>query len=259
MNLSPIRAKKHLGQHFLRDQNIAAKIVDSLGIQASDFVMEVGPGTGVLTSLLKRKTENLRLVEVDAESVTYLRKSFPDLEQQIIQEDFLKYRFSEDIPERVFLIGNFPYNISSQIFFRVLENRQRIQRVVCMVQKEVAQRIAAPPGSKVYGILSVLLQTFYKIDYLFTVSEHVFEPPPKVKSAVIRLDRNERENLECSEELFFRVIKTAFNQRRKVLRNSLKPLLMKLPDDEQLLGRRPEQLGVEKFIELTRALEETNH
>jgi 16S rRNA (adenine1518-N6/adenine1519-N6)-dimethyltransferase len=259
MNSFPVRAKKYLGQHFLRDQNVAAKIVDSLDIQSSDFVLEVGPGTGVLTALLKQRTGNLQLVEVDAESVAFLKRRFPELEQEIIQEDFLKYRFSEDIPESIFLIGNFPYNISSQIFFRILENRQRIQRVVCMVQKEVAQRIAAPPGSKVYGILSVLLQAFYKIDYLFTVSEHVFEPPPNVKSAVIRLDRNERKDLQCNEELFFRVIKTAFNQRRKVLRNSLKPLMMTLPDDEELLGKRPEQLGVEKFIGLTRALEETNH
>jgi 16S rRNA (adenine1518-N6/adenine1519-N6)-dimethyltransferase len=255
MQASFVRAKKHLGQHFLKDQNIAGKIVDSLPGDKSKTVLEIGPGTGVLTDLLLKKFDDLWLIEIDNESVDFLKIKFPALETRIISGDFLKIKLPEDFPAEYLLIGNFPYNISSQIFFRVLENRDRIPCVVCMIQKEVAQRIASPHGSKVYGILSVLLQTFYNIEYLFSVSEHVFDPPPRVKSAVVRLTRNQRKKLECSEELFFKVVKTAFNQRRKTIRNSLKSLGVNMKDDNPVFSKRPEQLSVDELIDLTRLIE----
>lgn len=249
-----VKAKKNLGQHFLKDRNIARKIVDSLHAETVHSVLEVGPGMGVLTAfLLQRPGITLTVAEIDPESVVYLKEHFPELTPGILEADFLTLDLSALFPGNVAVIGNFPYNISSQIFFKVLENRTRVTEVVGMVQKEVAERISAGPGSKTYGILSVLLQAFYHIEYLFTVGEKVFAPPPKVKSAVIRLTRNTVEKLDCDEALFFRVVKTAFNQRRKVLSNALKPLGGTLPPD--LAGKRAEQLGVEDFVALTRFIE----
>ncbi len=249
-----VRPKKKLGQHFLKDLNIARKIVDSLGAEVP-VVLEVGPGTGVLTGfLLQREELDVHVVEIDREAVAYLQHNFRELADRIYFQDFLKWNAAE-MPKQFSIIGNFPYNISSQIFFRILEWRDRVPEVVCMVQKEVAERLSAPPGSKTYGILSVLLSAFYKVDYLFTVSEHVFVPPPKVKSAVIRLQRNSVEELPCDEALFFRVIKTAFGKRRKMLRNSLQELNFEVP--EQYAQKRPEQLSVDDFISLTLAAQ--NH
>ena len=218
-----VRAKKALGQHFLTDQSIARGIVDALqGNQA----LEVGPGMGVLTQyLLPRPEMSLKVVEIDDESVVYLRKHYPKLGENLIEGDFLKMDLDGIFEGEYSVIGNFPYNISSQIFFKILEHRDRIPEVVCMIQKEVAERIAEKPGTKTYGILSVFLQAWYDIDYLFTVGSGAFNPPPKVQSAVIRLTRNSRKDLGCDEKLFRTVVKTAFGQRRKTLRNSLKPLL----------------------------------
>ncbi len=248
-----VRPKKNLGQHFLNDQNIAGKIVDKLGGTIPD-VLEVGPGMGILTKfLLKRNDLNVKVIEIDTESVRFLEDNFPDLEGRIISGDFLKFDFRQEFPSGFNVIGNFPYNISSQIFFRVLEMKDVIPEVVGMIQKEVAERICKGPGSKTYGILSVLLQAFYHVEYLFTVPEQVFTPPPKVKSAVIRLTRNNVKQLPCSETLFFKVVKTAFNQRRKMLRNSLSSFSKNLP--EHFSVQRPEQLSVESFIELTGYIE----
>ncbi|MBW6536990.1 MAG: 16S rRNA (adenine(1518)-N(6)/adenine(1519)-N(6))-dimethyltransferase RsmA [Mariniphaga sp.] len=250
--MNMIRPKKKLGQHFLKDQNIARKIVESLGAIVPN-VLEVGPGMGVLTALLLQRPDlNLHAVEIDTESVEYLQNHFPELNNRIYSRDFLKWDAAE-LPELFNIIGNFPYNISSQIFFRILAWRNRVPEVVCMVQKEVAERLSAPHGSKTYGILSVLLGAFYDIEYLFTVSEQVFVPPPKVKSAVIRLRRNAVEKLPCNEELFFRIVKAAFNKRRKMLRNSLRELELEIP--EQFADKRPEQLSVADFIRLTKMVE----
>ena len=253
-----VRPKKQLGQHFLHDQRIARNIVDALtGWKGYEQVLEVGPGMGVLTKYLMADDKYpLQLVELDRESVAYLHANYPALEGRVHYADFLKVDLGQLMNGSFAIIGNFPYNISSQIFFKVLEYRQQIPEVVGMVQKEVAQRIAEPPGSKTYGILSVLLQTFYTIEYLFSVSPGVFTPPPKVQSAVLRLKRNEREELPCSEKLFFAVVKQAFSTRRKTLRNALKSL--NLPEPVQqwpLLDKRAEQLSVEDFISLTQALE----
>ncbi|WP_319591223.1 16S rRNA (adenine(1518)-N(6)/adenine(1519)-N(6))-dimethyltransferase RsmA [uncultured Draconibacterium sp.] len=251
--MSFVRPKKNLGQHFLTDQNIARKIVDSLGADVPD-VLEIGPGMGVLTQyLLQRPELNVHVVEIDRESVEYLQQNFPTL-KHIWGEDFLKTDVASRFSGNFSLIGNFPYNISSQIFFRVLEFRNRIPETVGMIQKEVAERIAAPHGSKTYGILSVLLQAFFDIEYLFTVSEGVFNPPPKVKSAVVRLKRNQVKELPCSEELFVKVVKAAFNLRRKMLRNSLKEICSALPEEYAM--KRPEQLSVGAFIDLTCKIEE---
>lgn len=251
--MNTVKPKKYLGQHFLKDQNIARKIVDNLGTSTTD-VLEVGPGMGVLTRyLLQRPEFNVNVVEIDSESVDFLRRNFPELKDHIIAQDFLKVDIPSFFPGNFSIIGNFPYNISSQIFFRVLEFRQQVPEVVGMVQKEVAERISAGPGSKTYGILSVLLQAFYRIEYLFTVSEQVFVPPPKVKSAVIKLVRNQVTKLPCNETLFFKVVKTAFNQRRKMLRNSLKELCNVLP--AEFAEKRPEQLSVVDFIALTTGIE----
>lgn len=245
-----VRAKKNLGQHFLKDQNIARKIVESLQGEEPLRILEIGPGMGVLTRFLVEIPQvDLRVVEIDRESVAYLRSHFPGLAPGLVEGDFLKIPLRDLFPGPFSVIGNFPYNISSQIFFRVLEHRDLITEVVGMVQKEVAERIAAPPGSKTYGILSVLLQAFYHIEYLFTVGEQVFSPPPKVKSAVIRLRRNNREALGCDERLFFEVVKRAFNQRRKMVGNALKPLGVKVPDP--FAGKRAEQLSVTDFETLT--------
>jgi 16S rRNA (adenine1518-N6/adenine1519-N6)-dimethyltransferase len=248
-----VKPKKHLGQHFLADRNIAAKIAASLDY--GGLVTEIGPGKGILTGfLLERYGEKLQVVEIDDESVAYLKENKIIPEDQIIHGDFLK--LAEDRFPSVFaLIGNLPYNISSPVFFRLLEMRQRIPGAVFMIQKEVAERICAPHGNKTYGILSVLLQAFFRTEYLFTVGEKVFVPPPRVKSAVIRLTRRENIVLGCNEELFFRVVKTAFNQRRKTLSNSLKPLLGDKKPDADFAGLRAEQLSVNDFIRLTQTIE----
>ena len=252
--------KKSLGQHFLNDKGIAAKIVSSLKADGIRHVIEVGPGKGALTPLLLQdKRFDTRFVEIDPAAAEYLKVQYPAINDKLIVADFLRYpleAYFGDLPLAV--IGNFPYNISTQIFFRILEHRSQVKEVVGMLQKEVAERIAAPPGSKVYGITSVLLQAFYDIEYLFTVHEHVFTPPPKVKSGVIRLTRNRVEALPCDETLFIRVVKTAFNQRRKMLGNSLKSLLPARYTANPVFSKRPEQLGVQDFIELTLFVEK-NH
>jgi 16S rRNA (adenine1518-N6/adenine1519-N6)-dimethyltransferase len=250
--ITQVRAKKSLGQHFLKDEGIARRIADSLELSERTPVLEIGPGMGVLTKyLINNPNADFTVVEIDKESVAYLNEHYPEL--RVIDGDFLKMRLDQVYPDGLCVIGNFPYNISSQIFFKVLEYRDLVPQVVGMIQKEVAERLAEPPGSRTYGILSVLLQAYYDIEYLFTVDENVFAPPPKVKSAVIRLKRNSRKSLDCDEKLFFNVVKTAFNQRRKQLRNSLKPLLPKKDDEAEpkILDYRPEQLGVEDFVELT--------
>ena len=255
--MDPVRPKKGLGQHFLKDENIARKIVSSYSGNPVN-VIEIGPGTGVLTKyLVENKNLNCYFVETDREAVDYLRQAYPQAEGKIIHADFLRYDVSEIFDSSFGIIGNFPYYISSQILFRALELRSRVAEVVCMIQKEVAERISSKEGSRQYGIMSVLLQAFYDIEYLFTVSEHVFSPKPKVKSAVLRLRRNSRKNLDCDETLFFQVVKSAFNQRRKTLRNSLKAYLPgEIRDDHLtlLLTKRAEQLSVEDFIGLVKVL-----
>lgn len=253
-----VRAKKALGQHFLTDKNIAMSIVKALGADNPvRDVLEIGPGMGVLTQyLLKREDIDLRAVEIDDESVRYLSKNFPDIEGKLFEADFLKIDMDSLFEGDFRVIGNFPYNISSQIFFKILDNKDRVPEVVCMIQKEVADRIAEAPGSKVYGILSVLLQTWYDIEYVLTVGPGAFAPPPKVKSAVIRLKRNGRQGLECDEKLFRTVVKTAFNQRRKTLRNALKPLFRQDTDtSDPIFDLRAERLSMEDFIRLTLMLE----
>ncbi len=251
-SMTRVKAKKYLGQHFLKDLEVARRIADSLVLSAPADVLEIGPGMGVLTQFLGARSDvNLTVVEVDSESVDYLHTHFPGL--SVIEADFLKLSLSEQFKGPVHLIGNLPYNISSQIFFKMLENRGQVPQLVCMIQKEVAERMAARHGNKTYGILSVLMQAFYTIDYLFTVHEHVFDPPPKVKSAVIRLVRNDVQSLGCDEQLFKTVVKTAFNQRRKTMRNSLKPLVPKENPMflDPLFDLRPEQLDVAAFVDLT--------
>lgn len=251
--MDTVRAKKHLGQHFLKDENIARRIADSLTGEVKQ-VLEIGPGMGVLTKYLVDKPElNFCAIEIDTESVAYLNQHYPDL--KVIEGDFLRFDASTLFQDSFAIIGNFPYNISSQILFKVYESRNMVPEVVGMFQKEVAERVAAKPGSKTYGILSVLLSAFYDIEYLFTVDEHVFNPPPKVKSAVIRLRRNQVSALECDEKLFSTIVKTGFNQRRKTMRNALKPLgrsLEAIP--EELLSKRAEQLSVEDYIIITTQL-----
>lgn len=251
MNL--VKPKKHLGQHFLKDESIAGRIAEEVS-DTSKIVLEIGPGMGVLTKyLLKRESiQDLRVVEIDRESVAYLNQYYPELENKIYSEDFLKMNLYEVFNENFSLCGNFPYNISSQILFKVFDNKSLVDEVVGMFQKEVAQRVASEPGNKVYGILSVLLGAYYDIEYLFTVDEDVFFPPPKVKSGVIRLKRNNIEKIDCDEALFLRVVKTGFNQRRKMLRSSLKPLNMDLSNvPQELLSKRAEQLSGNDFIYLT--------
>ena len=252
--MQQVRAKKFLGQHFLTDLNVAQRIADT--IQAGP-TLEIGPGMGVLTQFLLRNPQiDLTAVELDRESVAYLREWYPEL--HLIEADFLKLDLQTVYPSGSFnVIGNYPYNISSQIFFKVLEHRDRIPVCSGMIQKEVAERIASKPGKKAYGILSVLLQAYYDIEYLFTVDEHVFNPPPKLKSAVIRLTRNRRRQLDCDEALFKTIVKTSFNQRRKQLRNSLQQLVGKGNPilEEKIFTMRPEQLSVEQFVELTKLIE----
>ena len=262
-----VRPKKALGQHFLTDLTIASRIADTVDACPGLPVLEVGPGMGVLTQFLVAKERELKVVELDDESVGYLRHTFPRLEDSIIADDFLKMHLERTFGGRPFVLtGNYPYNISSQIFFKALDNRDLVPCVTGMIQKEVADRICAAPGTKAYGILSVMLQTWYTAEYLFTVEPHVFNPPPKVRSAVIRLTRNGRQALPCSEGLFRRVVKTTFNQRRKTLRNNLRPLLAELQlaaddiaIDAALLALRPEQLPLEQFIALTCAVEAALH
>ena len=255
-----VSPKKHLGQHFLRDENIAKKIVGSLSRKENyKTAVEVGAGTGVLTKylLLEKKFETY-VVEIDRESDAFLKKNLPHLEAKIIEKNFLDFEISW-LPSTIFhqpfsIIGNFPYNISSQILFKVLEYRNQVPEVVGMFQKEVAQRIASPPGNKTYGILSVLMQAYYKIEYLFTVQPTVFHPQPKVKSAVIRLTRNDVKQLDCDEELFLKVVKAGFNQRRKTLRNALSVKFEIKNIKSEILSKRAEQLSVNDFVELTKMI-----
>jgi 16S rRNA (adenine1518-N6/adenine1519-N6)-dimethyltransferase len=256
--MSDVRAKKHLGQHFLRDENIAAKIARFLRPAELNYqrILEIGPGMGVLTKyLLQNENCEVSVVEIDRESVAYLKEHYPQLTSRIIEGDFLRLNEAQ-LPAAPFaVIGNFPYNISSQILFKVLEHRNSIPECCGMFQKEVAERVASKPGNKTYGILSVLLQAWYNIEYLFTVHEHVFSPPPKVKSGVIRLTRNKTLQLNCDESLFVAVVKAGFNQRRKTLRNALKAFEV-LPEyqDHKYFTLRAETLGVQEFVELTNML-----
>lgn len=264
-NTYPVRAKKHLGQHFLNDEHIARKITESITLPC-DGLLEVGPGTGVLTKYLLEllnpqaqtvaQLKNFLTLDVDRDSIAYLKETYPQHTSLFREADFLKFNPTEFFPGTFTVIGNFPYNISSQIFFKVLDHVNNIPEVVCMLQKEVAERIAAPPGSKTYGILSVLLQAWYDIEYLFTVEPHMFIPPPKVRSAVIRLKRNTSTELGCDHALFKMVVKTAFNQRRKTLRNALKSLnLTPGTAMEELLDKRAERLSVADFVFITRNLQ----
>lgn len=255
--MQPVRAKKHLGQHFLKDLSIAEDIVNSL-VQTDkyDTVLEIGPGMGVLTQfLIQQKNYTTFPIDVDRESIAFLVEKFPELKGNIIYGDFLKINLNEIVNNKPFaVIGNFPYNISTQILFKVYEYRYQVPEVVGMFQKEVAERVAAKPGNKTYGITSVLLQAYYDVEYLFTVDEHVFDPPPKVKSAVIRLTRNSTEKLDCDEAFFKVVVKTAFNQRRKTMRNSVKAFLNEETKQHPILDKRPEQLSVDEFVILTNLL-----
>jgi 16S rRNA (adenine1518-N6/adenine1519-N6)-dimethyltransferase len=252
-----VRAKKHLGQHFLTDKNIAAKIVESLRpANGYNQVLEVGPGMGILSDFLIQKTEyEVSLIDIDTESYEYLQKKYPQLGNRLINADFLEMDFDAFFTGPLAIIGNFPYNISSQILFKVLDNRQQVVEVVGMFQKEVAERCNAKAGSKEYGILSVFLQAYYKVEYLFTVKAGVFNPPPKVLSAVIRLTRNETIQLDCDEKLFWQVVKAGFNQRRKTLRNALSSLINKEKmTDNTTLDLRAERLTVADFVKLTQEI-----
>lgn len=252
MNL--VRPKKFLGQHFLTDLKVASDIADTVDACPDIPVLEVGPGMGVMTQFLLKKPRELKVVEIDFESVPFLREHFPALADNVIEADFLKMDLEKVFEGRPFVLtGNYPYNISSQIFFKMLENKNLIPCCTGMIQKEVAERMAAAPGSKVYGVLSVLIQAWYDVDYLFTVHENVFNPPPKVKSAVIRLTRNSKESLGCDERLFRRIVKSVFTMRRKMMRNGMKQILPKDSDllADPIFNLRPEQLSVEDFINLT--------
>lgn len=254
-----VKPKKFLGQHFLKDLQIAKDIADTVDTYPDLPVLEVGPGMGVLTQFLITKNRPVKVVELDFESVAYLRENFVTLGDNIIEEDFLKMDLSKLFDGKPFVLtGNYPYNISSQIFFKMLDNKDLIPCCTGMIQKEVAERIAAGPGSKTYGILSILIQAWYHVEYLFTVHEHVFNPPPKVKSAVIRMTRNETQNLGCNEKLFKQIVKTTFNQRRKTLRNSISTILDKENplSSDPVFDKRPEQLSVQEFIDLTNRVEQ---
>lgn len=257
-NQNQVRAKKHLGQHFLNDENIAEKIANTLSLNGYNDILEIGPGMGVLTKYLLEKDTTTHVIEIDTESVEYLRNNYLNLANRIYEKDFLKYDLNLIFKDKPFaIIGNFPYNISSQILFKTLEMRHQIPEFSGMFQKEVALRICSKEGSKVYGILSVLTQAFYDAEYLFTVPPTVFNPPPKVDSGVLLLRRKENYKLPCDEKLFFKVVKTGFQQRRKTLRNSLKTF--NLSDNlkaNTIFGQRPEQLSVSQFIELTSLIEQ---
>ena len=271
--MKSVRPKKQLGQHFLTDQDVACRIADTVDACPALPILEVGPGMGVLTQYLLTKGRPVKVVEIDTESVAYLKENMPQLGENILGDDFLRMPLNQVFGGQPFVLtGNYPYNISSQIFFRMLEYRDLIPCCTGMIQREVAQRMAAGPGSRTYGILSVLLQAWYSVEYLFTVDEHVFCPPPKVKSAVIRLTRNEVSSLPCNEVLFRRVVKTTFNQRRKTLRNNIRPLLAQIDNEQrekgmqpkdhtewlaqELFQKRPEQLSVQDFISLTLSLQQ---
>ena len=267
--MKSVRPKKFLGQHFLKDLGVARAIADTVNACPNLPILEVGPGMGVLTQFLLPKGREVKVAEIDFESVDYLRKNFPELEEQIIEDDFLKMHLEHVFDGQQFVLtGNYPYNISSQIFFKMLEYRDYIPCCTGMIQKEVAERLAARPGNKTYGILSVLVQLWYDVEYLFTVEPGVFNPPPKVKSAVIRMTRNNVSDAGCDERLLRRVVKTAFNQRRKMMRGSLKPLFAQLDNEcgctrphtdflaQPLLPKRPEQLSVADFVALTNAVEQ---
>lgn len=271
--MKSVRPKKQLGQHFLTDQDVARRIADTVDACPALPILEVGPGMGVLTQYLLPKGRPVKVVEIDTESVAYLKENMPQLSENILGDDFLRMPLDQVFGGQPFVLtGNYPYNISSQIFFRMLEYRDLIPCCTGMIQREVAQRMAAGPGSRTYGILSVLLQAWYSVEYLFTVDEHVFCPPPKVKSAVIRLTRNEVSSLPCNEVLFRRVVKTTFNQRRKTLRNNIRPLLAQIDNEQrekgmqpkdhtewlaqELFQKRPEQLSVQDFISLTLSLQQ---
>ena len=250
-----VRAKKHLGQHFLKDLSVARSITDALSGESYTNIIEIGPGMGVLTQYLLTKDFITHVIELDRESVSYLQAEYPQLSQRIYSADFLKLN-PETITDQPFaLIGNFPYNISSQILFKALDYKDQIPEIVGMFQKEVAERIASSPGNKKYGIISVLVQAYYNIEYLFTVDEDVFDPPPKVKSGVIRLSRNDKKKLDCNEKFFKQVVKQAFSQRRKTLRNALKPLIGKSGFNDPKLELRAERLSVKDFVYLTNQLE----
>ena len=255
-----VRAKKHLGQHFLTDKNAAAKIVNALK-SAGRFktVLEVGPGMGVLSDFLLSNTDlETWLIDIDEESIQYLKSKYPALGERLILGDFLNLNFKELFNDKLAIIGNFPYNISSQILFKILEERQQVVEVVGMFQKEVAQRCVAQPGTKEYGILSVFLQAYYNLTYLFTVKAGSFNPPPKVLSGVIRLERNEVEKLDCDEKLFWQIVKAGFNQRRKTLRNALSALINKEKMiDNPFLDLRAERLSVKDYVDLTNSISQT--
>lgn len=250
--LASVKPKKHLGQHFLKDQNIAKKIVNALEANSKEMVVEIGPGTGVLTQYLLPKYDHFLAFDVDHDSVVFLKEKYPAEASKFVCEDYLHHRVSQ---QELAIIGNFPYNISSQIFFKIYDDRSVVKEVVCMIQKEVADRICASHGNKTYGILSVLLKAFFTIDYLFEVPPSVFNPPPKVQSAVIRLTRNEIKQLDCDEVLFKQIVKAGFGQRRKTLRNALKALALPITKvEDEVLGKRAEQLSVNEFISLTSTL-----
>lgn len=254
-----VKPKKFLGQHFLKDLGIAQDIADTVDACSELPILEVGPGMGVLTQFLMKKERKVKVVELDFESVAYLKENFTNLKENIIEDDFLKLKLENIFDGKPFVLtGNYPYNISSQIFFKMLDYKDLIPCCTGMIQKEVAERIAASPGNKTYGILSVLIQAWYKVEYLFTVHEHVFNPPPKVKSAVIRMTRNETTELGCNEKLFKQIVKTTFNQRRKTLRNSISSILDKNHplSADPIFNKRPEQLSVKEFVELTNRVEE---
>jgi len=252
----PVKPKKSLGQHFLTDKNIARNIVNSLTWKDYQSALEIGPGMGVLSEyLLELKEKEIRFVEIDRASVEYLNRKYPEIQTKIITANVLEGSLRDIYSTPFAIIGNFPYNISSQLFFKILESKDLVKETVCMIQKEVAVRLSSPPGSKDYGILSVLLQAWYRIEYLFTVPPQVFIPPPKVQSGVIRLTRNDTLHLGCNEELFKKVVKMAFNQRRKTLRNSLRNILLNLDVSEPIFQKRPEQLGVDDFLRLTLLIE----
>jgi len=257
-----VKPKKFLGQHFLRDLGIANDIADTVDVCPELPILEVGPGMGVLTQFLMKKNRDVTVVELDFESVAYLKENFPALEGHIIEDDFLKLKLENIFDGNPFVLtGNYPYNISSQIFFKMLDYREYIPYCSGMIQKEVGERLAALPGTKAYGILSILVQLWYDVEYLFTVDENVFSPPPKVKSAVVLMKRNCRMELDCDPELFKKIVKGTFNQRRKKLRNSIQQIVGKDSAllDEPILDKRPEQLSIDEFIALTKRVENELH
>lgn len=256
-----VKAKKHLGQHFLKDKGVCKRIAEQYKHHMScNLALEIGPGTGALTEyLLEDKATDLIVMDVDTDSIAYLNIHYPQLHGKILNEDFLKVDITKVVGDKPFaVVGNFPYNISSQILFRCIEYKDQIPEIMGMFQKEVAMRVAEKPGTKTYGILSVLLQAYYDIEYCFTVDEHVFDPPPKVKSGVIRCTRNERKSLPCNEKLFKQIVKMSFNQRRKTIRNSIKALLPESYPENEMLQLRPERLSVDQFVALTQWIEKVN-